>query len=140
MHLLHDVHNRLTPIESARLGKLLEKYNLLFLEDASIAENQESYKVIRQHTTTPLAIGETYNTIWDCKELVQNQLIDYIRMAATHAGGITAMRRIADFAGIYSVKIAPHGCTGSVTNLRRGTSSLEHLGAQFWHSGVCWPR
>ncbi len=109
VHLLHDVHNRLTPIESARLGKLLEKYNLLFLEDASIAENQESYKVIRQHTTTPLAIGETYNTIWDCKELVQNQLIDYIRMAATHAGGITAMRRIADFAGIYSVKIAPHG-------------------------------
>ena len=109
MHLLHDVHNRLTPIESARLGKLLEKYNLLFLEDASIAENQDSYGVIRRHTTTPLAIGETYNTIWDCKELIQNQLIDYIRTAATHAGGITAMRRIADFASIYNVKTAPHG-------------------------------
>lgn len=107
--LLHDVHSRLTPVESARLGKLLEKYNLLFLEDASIAENQDSYRLIRQHTTTPLAIGETYNTIWDCKELIQNQLIDYIRMAATHAGGITAMRRIADFAGLYNVKTAPHG-------------------------------
>ena len=109
VHLLHDVHNRLTPIESARLGKLLEKYKLLFLEDASIAENQDSYELIRRHTTTPLAIGETYNTIWDCKELIQNQLIDYIRTAATHAGGITAMRRIADFAGIYNVKTAPHG-------------------------------
>lgn len=109
IHLLHDVHSRLTPIESARLGKLLEKYNLLFLEDASIAENQDSYTVIRQHTTTPLAIGETYNTIWDCKALIENQLIDYIRMAATHAGGITAMRRIADFAALYNVKTAPHG-------------------------------
>ncbi|MGB5579160.1 MAG: D-mannonate dehydratase ManD [Woeseia sp.] len=109
IHLLHDVHSRLTPIESARLGKSLEKYNLLFLEDASIAENQDSYRVIRQHTTTPLAIGETYNTIWDCKDLIQNQLIDYIRTAATHAGGITAMRRIADFASIYNVKTAPHG-------------------------------
>ena len=109
VHLLHDVHSRLTPIESARLGKSLEKYNLLFLEDASIAENQDSYQVIRQHTTIPLAIGETYNRIWDCKELIQNQLIDYIRMAATHAGGITAMRRIADFASIYNVKTAPHG-------------------------------
>ena len=109
VHLLHDVHNRLTPIEAARLGKLLEKYNLLFLEDAAMAENQDSYRVIRQHTTIPLAIGETYSTIWDCKELIQNQLVDYIRTAATHAGGITAMRRIADFAAIYNVRTAPHG-------------------------------
>ncbi|VEL97518.1 D-mannonate dehydratase [Alteromonas sp. 76-1] len=109
VHLLHDVHSRLTPIESARLGKLLEPYNLLFLEDASVAENQENYKVIRHHTTTPLAIGETYNTIWECKNLIQDQLIDYIRAAATHAGGITGLRRIADFANIYNVKTAPHG-------------------------------
>ncbi len=107
--LVHDVHNRLTPIESARLGKLLEKYDLLFLEDASIAENQQSYDLIRAHTTIPLAIGETYNTVWDCKYLIEKQLIDYIRVAATHAGGVTAFRRIADFAGIYNVKTAPHG-------------------------------
>lgn len=48
VHLLHDVHNRLTPVESARLGEILEPYNLMFLEDASIAENQQSYEVIRQ--------------------------------------------------------------------------------------------
>ena len=109
IELLHDVHNRLKPIESARLGKLLEKYNLLFLEDPSVAENQEDYELIRSHTTTPLAIGETYNSIWDCKDLIQNQLIDFIRVAATHGGGITAMRRIADFSAIYNVKTAPHG-------------------------------
>lgn len=109
VQLLHDVHSRLTPIESAKLGKLLEPFDLMFLEDPSIAENQDNYKIIREHTTTPLAIGETYNTIWDCKELITNQHIDYIRAAATHAGGITAMRRIADFASIYNVKTAPHG-------------------------------
>ncbi|WP_445948342.1 D-mannonate dehydratase ManD [Sphingorhabdus sp.] len=109
IHLLHDVHSRLTPIEAARLGKLLEPYDLMFLEDACIAENQESYKLVRNHTTTPLAIGETYNSIWDCKELIENQWIDYIRTAATHAGGITGLRRIIDFAGIHDVKSAPHG-------------------------------
>lgn len=109
IELLHDVHSRLTPIEAARLGKMLEPYNLLFLEDAAIAENQENYKLIRQHTTIPLAIGETYNTLWDCKDLIQNQWIDYIRAAATHAGGITGLRRIADFAAIYNVRTAPHG-------------------------------
>ena len=109
VELMHDVHSKLTPIEAARLGKMLEKYNLLFLEDAVAAENQESYKLVRQHTTTPMAIGEIYNTVWDCKELIQNQWIDYLRMAATHAGGITAMRRIADFAAMYHVRTAPHG-------------------------------
>lgn len=109
VEFLHDTHSRLTPIESAKLGKLLEPYDLLFLEDASIAENQENYKLIRHHTTTPLALGETYNTIWDCKDLIQNQWIDYIRTAATHAGGITGMKKIADFAAIYNIRTAPHG-------------------------------
>ena len=109
VEFLHDVHSRLTPIESAKLGKMLEEYNLLFLEDSSIAENQENYKLIRHHTTTPLAIGETYNTIWDCKDLIQNQLIDYIRVAATHAGGITGVKKISDFADVYNVRTAPHG-------------------------------
>lgn len=109
IHLLHDVHNRLTPVEAARLGKLLEPYNLLFLEDACIAENQNNVKWVREHTTTPLAMGETYATIWDCKTMIQNQWIDYIRTAATHAGGITALRRITDFADVFNVKTAPHG-------------------------------
>lgn len=109
IHFTHDVHSRLTPIESAKLGKILEEYNLFFLEDSSMAENQENYKVIRQHTTTPLAIGETYNTIWDCKDLMQNQLIDYIRAAATHAGGITGLKKITDFAAIFNIRSAPHG-------------------------------
>lgn len=109
IELVHDVHSKLTPIEAGRLGKLLEKYNLMFIEDAVAAENQESYKVVRQHTTVPMAIGEVYNTIWDCKDLIQNQWVDYIRMAATHAGGITPMRRIADFAALYHVRTAPHG-------------------------------
>ena len=61
-HLLHDVHHRLTPIEAARLGKALEPYRLFWLEDATPAENQEAFRLIRQHTTTPLAVGEIFNT------------------------------------------------------------------------------
>ena len=87
-HLLHGVHHRLTPIEAGRLGKSLEPYNLFWMEDATPAENQEAFRLIRQHTTTPLAVGEIFNNIWDCKDLVQNQLIDYIRTTVVHAGGI----------------------------------------------------
>ncbi|MCG7328633.1 D-mannonate dehydratase ManD [Achromobacter sp. ACRQX] len=110
-YLLHDVHHRLTPIEAARLGKSLEPYSLFWMEDATPAENQEAFRLIRQHTTTPLAVGEIFNTIWDCKDLVQNQLIDYIRTTVVHAGGITHLRRIADMASLYQVRTGCHGAT-----------------------------
>ena len=111
LHLLHDVHHRLTPIEAARLGKALEPYHLFWLEDATPAENQEAFKLIRQHTTTPLAVGEIFNSIWDCKALIENQWIDYIRTTVVHAGGITHLRRIADLAALYQVRTGCHGAT-----------------------------
>jgi mannonate dehydratase len=110
-HLLHDGHHRMTPIEAARLGKALEPYALFWLEDATPAENQEAFRLIREHTTTPLAVGEIFNTIWDAKDLIQNQLIDYIRMTIVGSGGLTHLRRVADFASLYQVRTGCHGAT-----------------------------
>ncbi len=111
VQLLHDVHHRLTPIEAARLGKSLEPYALFWMEDPTPAENQDTFKLIREHTTTPLAVGEIFNSIWDCKTLIENQWIDFIRTTVVHAGGITALRRIADFASLYQVRTGCHGAT-----------------------------
>ena len=110
-HLLHDVHHRLTPIEAASLGKDLESFRLFWLEDAVPAENQAGFRIIRQNTVTPLAVGEIFNTIWDCKQLIEEQLIDYIRTTLVHAGGLTHLRRIADFASLYHVRTGCHGAT-----------------------------
>ena len=109
--LLHDVHHRLTPNEAAQLGKALEPHRLFWMEDATPAENQEAFRLIRSRTTTPLAVGEVFNTIWDCKQLIEEQLIDYIRTTVVHAGGITHLRRIADFAAMYQVRTGCHGAT-----------------------------
>lgn len=111
VHLLHDVHHRLTPIEAGRLGKDLEPYRLFWLEDAVAAENQAGFRLIRQHTTTPLAVGEVFNTIWDAKQLIEEQLIDYIRMTVVHGGGITHLRRVASLADLYHVRTGCHGAT-----------------------------
>ncbi|MEX6209588.1 D-mannonate dehydratase ManD [Providencia huaxiensis] len=107
-HLLHDMHHRLTPIEAARFGKSIEDYRLFWMEDPTPAENQACFRLIRQHTVTPIAVGEVFNSIWDCKQLIEEQLIDYIRTTITHAGGITGMRRIADFASLYQVRTGSH--------------------------------
>lgn len=109
--LLHDVHHRLSPVQAARLGKDLEPYDLFWLEDVTPAEDQQALRLVRQHTTTPLAIGEVFNSIWDCEMLIRERLIDYIRMSVVHAGGITHLRRIFSLAELYGVKSGSHGPT-----------------------------
>ncbi|GAA3918356.1 D-mannonate dehydratase ManD [Actinoplanes auranticolor] len=111
LRLLHDAHHRLTPIEAAGLGRALEPYGLTWLEDPVPAELPEGYRLIRQHTTTPLAVGEVFNSIWDCRQLITEQLIDYIRTSVVHAGGITHLRRIFDLADLHHVRSGSHGAT-----------------------------
>ena len=111
LHLLHDVHHRVTPIEAARLGKELQPAHLFWMEDPVPAELQEGFRIIRQHTTTPIAVGEVFNSIYDCQTLIEEQLIDYIRTSVVHAGGITHLRRIANLAEMYHVRTGSHGAT-----------------------------
>ena len=97
--LLHDGHHRMTPIQAAQARQVdLEPYDLFWLEDCTPAENQEALRLVRQHTTTPLAIGEIFNTIWDFKHIIREQLIDYVRGAVTHMGGITPLKKTLDYA------------------------------------------
>ena len=108
-HVLHDVHHRLTPIEAGRLGKALEPYRPFWIEDATPAEDQSAFRLIRQHTTTPLAVGEVFNSIWDCQQLITERLIDYIRTSVSHTGGITHLRRVFSLAELYGVRTGSHG-------------------------------
>jgi mannonate dehydratase len=109
--LLHDAHHRLTPNQGAQLGRALEPFDLFWLEDCTPAENQEGLRRVRSQTTTPLAIGEVFNSVFDYQHLITEQLIDYVRSSPTHAGGITGLRKILDFAAIYQIKSGIHGPT-----------------------------
>ncbi len=131
--LLHDAHHRLTPIQAARLGKSLEPYDLFWLEDCTPAENQEALRLVRQHTTTPLAIGEVFNTIWDYQVIIREQLIDYVRSAVTHTGGITHLRKILDYAALYQIKSGMHGPT-DVSPV--GMAAALHLGLAIHNFGI----
>jgi mannonate dehydratase len=111
LHLLHDVHHRLRPIAAAPPGKRPEPFRLFWLEDAVPAELQEGFRIIRGHTTTPLAVGEVLPTIWDFRTLLTEQLIDYVRTSVQRAGGISHLRKIAALAEIHHVRLGCHGAT-----------------------------
>ena len=131
--LLHDGHHRMTPIQAAKLGKSLEPYDLFWLEDCTPAENQEALRLVRQHTTTPLAIGEIFNTVWDYQTLIREQLFDYVRSSVTHAGGISHLKKIVDFAAQYQIKTGFHGPT-DVSPV--GMAAAMHLGLAVHNFGI----
>jgi mannonate dehydratase len=109
LKVLHDIHHRLLPREAAAFAKEVEKYKLFWLEDPTPAEDQSALKLIRQHSTAPIAIGEVFNSLWDCKQMIEDELIDFIRISVTYAGGITHAKRIVDLAAIHHVRTGFHG-------------------------------
>jgi len=131
--LLHDAHHRLTPNQGAQLGRSLEPYDLFWLEDCTPAENQEGLRRVRSQTTTPLAIGEVFNSVFDYQTLITEQLIDYVRSSATHTGGITGLRKLMDFAAIYQIKSGFHGPT-DVSPV--GMAAALHLDVAIHNFGI----
>ncbi|WP_442904758.1 D-mannonate dehydratase ManD [Glycomyces sp. MUSA5-2] len=131
--LLHDAHHRLTPIQAAQLGKSLEPFDLFWLEDVTPAENQEALRLVRGHTTTPLAIGEIFNTVWDYQQIIREQLIDYVRSAVTHTGGISHLKKVLDYAAQYQIKSGMHGPT-DISPV--GMAAAMHLGLAIHNFGI----
>jgi mannonate dehydratase len=133
LHLLHDAHHRLSPNEAAQLARSLEPYGLFWLEDCTPAENQHALRVVRRHSTTPLAIGEVFNSIWDYNQLIIEQLVDYVRSSVTHAGGITPMRKLLDYADLYQIRSGLHG-PSDVSPV--GMAAALHLGLAVHNFGI----
>ena len=111
VQLLHDVHHRCTPVEAARLARELDPFHLFWLEDVVSGELQSGLRLVRQHSTTPIAMGEVFNSIYDYTTLITEQLIDYIRMPVVHGGGLTHLLKIAAMASIYHIQTGFHGAT-----------------------------
>ena len=109
IELLHDIHERLQPIDAIAFAKALEPVNLFFLEDALAPEDLDWFERLRSQTTTRLAMGELFVHPLEWRKLIENRLIDFIRMHISAMGGITPARNAAIHAQAYGIKTAWHG-------------------------------
>ena len=134
--LLHDIHERLAPIEAVRLARALEPYRLFFLEDPLPPEELEWFAVLRRQCAIPVAMGELFTHPQEWKGLIAGQLIDFIRVHLSAIGGITPARKLAALAGSFGVRTAWHGPgdvspVGHAANLHLDLAT-PNFGIQEW--------
>jgi mannonate dehydratase len=133
VELLHDVHERLEPIEAVRLAKRLEPYRLFFLEDPLAPEQQAWFRRLREQCATPLAMGELFNNPTEWLPLVRDGLIDFIRVHLSQIGGLTPARKLAMLCEAFDVRTAWHG-PGDVSPV--GHAANVHLSICSHNFGV----
>ena len=110
-----DVHTRLDPPDTIRLGRELEQYDPFFIEDPLRCENPQTYRLVRQHVSAPLAVGEHYASKWDFRQMIEEELLDYARIDLCIVGGLTEARKVANWCETHYIKIVPHNPLGPVS-------------------------
>lgn len=109
VRFLHDIHERVDPVDALRLMRTLEPYGLLFVEDPVAPEDLEWMRTLRTRTTVPLALGELLTDMRSFNLLITERLVDFVRCHVTALGGITPAWRVALLAELHGVKTAWHG-------------------------------
>ncbi len=109
IELLHDVHERIPPIMGVELAKEVEGHKLFFLEDLFAPEDNDYFRIVRQQTSTPLAMGELYNNPHEIVPMIKDRLIDFIRVHISQIGGLTPARKLAALCEAFNVRTAWHG-------------------------------
>jgi mannonate dehydratase len=109
IELLHDVHERIPPIQAIQLAKDVERFHLFFLEDALAPEDVDYFRIMRQQTSTPIAMGELFVNVNEYLPLVRDRLIDFMRVHISDIGGLSPARKLAALCEYFGVRTAWHG-------------------------------
>jgi mannonate dehydratase len=133
VELLHDIHERVQPLDAINLIKRLEEYNPFFIEDPFSPENMEWFKQLRATTPVPIAMGELFNNINEFKMPMVNQWFDFIRVHVSQIGGITPAMKIARLGEWFNIRTAWHG-PGDVSPV--GHAANCHMDLAVWNFGI----
>lgn len=133
VELLHDVHERVEPMDAINLLKEVEPYEPFFIEDPLSPENNRYFELLREQTSVPIAMGELFNNPHEWVEPITNHWFDFIRIHISQIGGITPAMKVARLGEWFNVKTAWHG-PGDVAPV--GHAANAHIDLAVWNFGI----
>src|SRR5687768_2353449 len=133
IELLHDIHERIPPIQAINLAKQLERFNLFFLEDPFAPEDIGYFPILRQQTSIPIAMGELFSNVNEYLPLIKDRLIDFIRVHVSTIGGLSPARKLAALCEYFGIRTAWHG-PGDVSPV--GHAANLHLDLACYNFGI----
>jgi mannonate dehydratase len=141
VELLHDVHERIHLNQAINLCKALEPYRLFFLEDPFPPEDNDHFRLLRQQTSIPIAMGELFNTQHEYLPLIKDRLIDFIRIHISQIGGLSPARKVAALCEYFGVRTAWHGPGDASPVAHAAQLALELASYNFGvHEGGSFPK
>ena len=141
VELLHDVHERVTLNQGINLCKSLEPYRLFFLEDPFPPEDNDHFRLLRQQTSIPIAMGELFNTQHEYLPLIKDRLIDFIRIHISQIGGLSPARKVQALSEYFGVRTAWHGPGDASPLAHAAQLALELASYNFGvHEGGSFPK
>lgn len=109
-----DFHGRVHKTMAKQLMKRLEPYDLMFVEEPVLCENEEEFLELSRSICIPIATGERNFTRWGFKSMLKRGGVDIIQPDVSHCGGILETRKIAAMAECFDVSVAPHCPLGPI--------------------------
>lgn len=109
-----EAHGKFNMASAGRIIKMLEPFDVFFLEEPVPPENVEAMAALQRSTNIPIATGEGLQSHWNYRELLARQAARIVQPDVARTGGITAMKKIAAMADANYVTVAPHNPNGPV--------------------------
>ena len=122
--IMLEMHGRFNPATAILMANKLEKFRPAWIEEPVPPENLPELKRVAERVSTPIAVGERLHTMTEFRTLFDLYSVDIIQPDISHFGGLTQTRRLAAWADVYNVLIAPHNVGGPVS-----TAAALHVAA-----------
>jgi len=118
----------MTVPDAIRLGRAMEKFNLLWLEDMITGDysphvSADLYREVTRATSTPTHTGEQIYLRQNFRALIETKAVRVIGPDPCDIGGLAELKFVAEYADLHGVMMAPHGIADGLL----GTAALVQV-------------
>jgi galactonate dehydratase len=114
VELAFDFHGKMTPALAIEICHEIKGMRPMFVEEPVPQENVDALKLVSDHVSFPIATGERLLTRWGFREVFEKHAAAYIQPDASHVGGVTELKKVANMAEVYYMHVLPHCAIGPV--------------------------